>query len=102
MCENKTAIAAIKKIAMSFAKRFRFNAQVDYGTDYAKFNQDTTPDSVVMKRELISRTNEKDILERLTNIPTEDIDCCIAYPSKAQEEKCMRKTKRRCADRYFA
>jgi hypothetical protein len=98
-CENKTAVAAIKKTAVSFAKWFKLNAQVNYGTDYTKFKQDATPDSVVMKRELISQTNEKDILALLANVPKPNINCCIAYPSETQEETCMRRTKRRCAAR---
>lgn len=67
--------------------------KVFYDKEFSKeFNQDMTPDSLILKSE-IDNINDEILITRLLEQDVEDvrIKCCIKYPSKHQTDECLRK-----------
>ncbi len=89
-CESKTLNSKIVKVLHSMKKWFKINNEVSYFEKYTRYSQDVTPDSFILKKELIQSKELRD-LEHTMYEKTIKYDCCIKYPSQEQENECLSK-----------
>lgn len=87
----------VTKLLMSINKWAKFNPEVFYSVKFNIFDQDVSPDQIIMKKEKESSITEKDITRLLEeNNRSSKIDCCIKFPSKSQEKECLDLLKKSC------
>lgn len=100
-CEMETWVDKLNKTAASIKNWYKFSPEVFY-TDksYLKFSQNVTPDSIVLKEEVINRKNINSMAEIIKKLSyNEHISCCINVPSGEQDSECMVKHKMHCNEK---
>lgn len=89
-CTNNSLLSKMSQNIISLKKWITLSPEVFYTVKHLDFEQDITPDSLVLKEELINIGNDKDITRLLQfENNKSDIDCCIKFPSKSQEKSCL-------------
>lgn len=89
-CTNTSLLSRIKTNMLSLKKWISFAPEVFYTFKHLEFDQDLTPDSLVLKEELVNIGNDKEITRLLEIENTKsNIDCCIKFPSKSQQNSCL-------------
>lgn len=89
-CTNTSLLTKIRTNILSLKKWFLLAPEVFYTFKYTEFDQDLTPDSLVIKEELINIGIDKEITRLLEIENTKsNIDCCIKFPSKSQQNSCL-------------
>jgi hypothetical protein len=87
----------IKKMLSSISKWAKFNPEVFYTVKFNVFEQDVSPDEIIMKNEKKSSIIERDISKLLEyKNKSSKIDCCIKFPNKSQEKECLDLLKKKC------
>ena len=89
-CEMKTLLSKIEKFRVSLKKWLKISREVFYTEQYNVFPQDMTPDSLILKDELINIQNDLNLTKVFAeNTTDEEIKCCIKFPSNIQEDECL-------------
>lgn len=87
----------INKQLMSIKKWAKHNPEVSYLLNFNIFNQDLSPDQIIIQKINKISDNEKKITKLLEeNSKGKKIDCCIKFPSRSQEKECMKALNRYC------
>ena len=89
-CESTTILSKFQKQLASVRSWLKINPEVFYDQKYNLFEQDMTPDSLVLKQESVNVTNDHQIIKLLRKNKI-DYNCCIKYPSIEQETECLEK-----------
>lgn len=96
-CETKTILSKMNKLRISIQKWYQLNSEVLYTENYLKFDQNMTPDSIVLKKVKEYKGVNDNMIKSLINVSkNEIIDCCIQVPSKDQFSECMKKYGKMC------
>lgn len=87
-CENKSFLSKINKFASSVKNWIKLAPEAFYTFNYTNFEQDLTPDSLVIKEEQINIENDKGLTKYLQEKNKTSINCCIKFPSRSQQATC--------------
>lgn len=97
VCETKTILSKMNKIKISIQKWLQLNSEILYTKNYLKFDQNMTPDSIVLKKVKQYKNVNDDIIKNLISVQkNEKIDCCINFLSDEQFSDCMDKYDKKC------
>lgn len=87
----------IQKLLKSVKTWSKYNPEVSYLVDFSKFKQDMSPDVIILKNQKTASKQEQDIVKLLeAESKTNNIQCCIKFPSKKQEQECLQILKKSC------
>lgn len=87
----------VSKLLISINKWIKFNPQVFYTVKFNIFQQDISPDQIIIKTQKESSAIEKNITKLLEyNNKSNKVDCCIKFPNKSQEKQCLDILKNTC------
>lgn len=97
ICESKTILSKINKIIMSIRKWYNTKNEIFFTENYLKFNQNFTPDSILIYKLNKHKTINDEMIKSISEISkTEIIDCCINMPSNKQFSNCMKIYNKKC------
>lgn len=99
-CECTTLLSKIRKKFVSVSSWAKFNPEVFYNQKFNIFDQDITPDSIVLKKEITNIGDIKGITDLLVEREKKQTkrDCCIKLPSKKQDSGCRKTFKKNCGE----
>jgi hypothetical protein len=91
-CTINSVFSKFKKTLFSAKTWLQFNPEVFYTEKFSKFDQDISPDSIILKEELENSTklNEIDYYLLKNNENKKEPECCITFPSSIQQENCFK------------
>jgi hypothetical protein len=94
-CSASGWITSLQKFASSVKTWAKLATPMFWTLDYTTFDQDCTPDQVIMAQDNIAGKDETQLTDLLSRVKRADPDCCIKYPNDKQEAEC-RATRRAC------
>ena len=98
-CRTNQRTQELVMQALRAKKWFESSTEVELSGDdrHVRFPREWgTPDLVVMYMELHRIRTTSEIVEAVRSIAPQQIDCCIRYPSMAQEASCMQSIDKYC------
>jgi hypothetical protein len=96
MSEVKGAIESLRKSAMSLQLWAGYSVPVMFDQSYTTFDQDQTPDSIIIREETKNLQASTNITSRLRRFAPEPQECCITFPSSEQSVECKKHNKKLC------
>jgi hypothetical protein len=96
-CEMNSLVDTMRKQMAIFLTRNKYVGEVSIFTNHSEFRQDITPDSVALRQEML---NEGIIIDLGKIIQSKNknnkMKCCVKFPSKKQENNCIRQLGKYC------
>jgi hypothetical protein len=89
-CNMEKPLDIFRKMLVSADGWLKNNNEVIYTENYAKFGQDETPDSIILRAEATNSGDQDQIKALLEKAAlSENLTCCIKYPMQEQTTECL-------------
>jgi len=93
-CTINSIFDKLRTTLFMYKTWLEFNPEVFLTEKFNKFDIDISPDSIIIQEETLNNERINEIDSELMKYDKTHIDCCIKFPTEAQQNNCK---KRRCS-----